>query len=333
MTENVQQPIQFALIGGVDSGKSTLAGQLVAKTMDPRELEKIFKKAKEDGMVRWQWARIFDIFEEEAAKGKTHEYIKVDFTINDKNYQVVDTPGHSIFIRSMIEGVYGVKIAGIIIPMVDNEFEAAFKGFIKEHLIIARASGVEKIILMANKMDLICWDENEYNKKVRIVKDFLQKVGYGPSDVISVPVVGNPGEDLPAIGITDRIGLPEWVKGPIFLESLDIHESICQLSPPIDTVTTFTGKNFILDTRIVNCDSIMTLGFSAVLHIEGKEYPAELIGIKNGDKKYIKNLDKCLTIWALEDSVCIKNDRVLIRSSFTTIGLGKIVKTMEIAQK
>ena len=66
-----------------------------------------------------------DFFEEEMARGKTHQSSKVGFRFAERDYVLVDTPGHSIC--SMIEGVYAVKIAGLIIPMINNEFESAFK--------------------------------------------------------------------------------------------------------------------------------------------------------------------------------------------------------------
>jgi len=323
---------------------STLGGQLLhrAQYVDSRDLDKIFKKAEEDGMERWKWARILDIFEEEAARGKTHEFIKIDFEINDQSYILVDTPGHSIFIRSMIEGVYGVKIAGIIIPMPDNEFDAAFRGgVIKEHLIIARASGIEKVILLANKMDLVGWDQEEFDRKTKIVQQFLQKVGYGKNDVITIPVSAFNGIGLgisPSIdGGSIRDGLPDWYSGPTFFEALGSFAkeiSFLKLSDATKTTNIgFSGNSFILDTRIVNYDSIITLGFDAILHIEGKEYVAELVGIKNGEQKFVKNGDKCFTIWTLEQAIETKNDKVLIRKGETTIGLGKIVKTVDLSKK
>lgn len=260
------------------------------------------------------------------ARGKTHQSSKVDFRFDGQNYTLVDTPGHSIFIRSMIEGVYAVKIAGLIIPMINNEFESAFKSTLKEHLLIARASGVEKIVLLANKMDLIGWDREEFTKKTDIVKDFLQKVGFNASDIITVPVSAYLG-----VGLVDKTGLPEWHGGPSFMEAVQIHQSnLTGMQQPQQRQQTFRGKSFIIDTRVLNCEQIITLGFQAVLHIEGGEHTAELVGIKNGESKFIKNGDKCFTIWKIEQTINVSNDKILIRKGDNTIGLGKIIKIVEI---
>ena len=62
---------------------------------------------------------------------------------------------------------------------------------------------MEKLVLLANKMDLIGWDQEEFAKKTDIVKDFLQKVGFNASDVITVPVSAYLG-----VGLVDKSGFP-----------------------------------------------------------------------------------------------------------------------------
>ena len=317
--------IQFALIGHVDSGKSTLAGQILnhAKYISSRELEVIFKKSEEDGMERWKWARILDIFEEELSRGKTHEFAKIDFEIDNQKYRLIDTPGHSIFIRSMIEGIYGINIAVVIIPMINTEFESVFKGSLKEHLIISRVSGVKKIVLIANKMDAIDWNQDVYIEKTTIVKEFLHKVGYTSSDIISVPISAYQG-----ICLFNLDNMPSWYIGPTFIEALDI---ISKGNIDSSVSVNFTGNNFVIDTRIINYDQIITLGFTAIIHNSGIEYTTELIGIKNETGcKFIKNGDKCYTIWKFSQEITITDDKVLIRKGESTIGLGKIVKSIKI---
>ena len=56
-------------------------------------MSKITRLAEEDGMGRWKWARILDIYQEEALRGKTHEYSCIEFQWQERMYRLIDTPG------------------------------------------------------------------------------------------------------------------------------------------------------------------------------------------------------------------------------------------------
>ena len=311
--------IKFTFIGAVDTGKSSCCGQILAKAnwIDERSLQKIFDTADKDKMTKSKWARVLDVFEEEILRGKTHEYINIDFTYNDQEYELIDTPGHLIFIREMIAGICGVQIACLLVSMLSNEFDASFeRGTLKEHLIIARASGVEKIILLANKMDLISWNKDIYNANCEKVIQFLTKIGFLKTDIITIPISAWFG-----IGLCDTINMPEWYTGKCLLEELKNIK--CK---PVDIIKNIKGTKFVIDTRIANYPSIITIGFNAIFHIGGKEYESELIGLK--DHKFIKNGDKCITLWKLNDEYELTSDRVIIRKDTKTIGIGKIIKTL-----
>lgn len=90
---------KFVAIGHVDTGKSTFCGHLLYKCnyINDHDFKKIKDKAKQDQMEKWIWARILDIYEEETSRGKTHEFSEIGFTYNDKDYTLIDTPGHQKF--------------------------------------------------------------------------------------------------------------------------------------------------------------------------------------------------------------------------------------------
>ena len=215
-----EKPKTFVAIGHVDTGKSCLCGHLLYKCgyIDERNMEKIRIKAKADGMEPWIWSRVLDIYEEEMERGKTHEFDTITFENKDRSYQLIDTPGHQKFVRSMIEGISGnVNIGVVLISMKDNEFESAFgSGMMKEHLILARAIGIENLVLVANKMDLINWDEKQCKKKVMVVTKFLVKtLGWTKDNLHVVPISAFDGT-----GLIDTHGVPSWYKGKSFLDTL-----------------------------------------------------------------------------------------------------------------
>lgn len=103
----MSKKIKFITIGHVDTGKSCLCGHLLYKCgyVDKHTMEKIKQKAIQDKMERWVWSRVLDIYEEEMLKGKTHEFNLINFNYKDQEYELIDSPGHQIFVRSMIQGL------------------------------------------------------------------------------------------------------------------------------------------------------------------------------------------------------------------------------------
>lgn len=309
---------KFVVIGSVDHGKSSLCGQILAKVgwVDERELTKIFDHAIDDKMEKSKYARILDINQEELERGKTHEHMNVEFIHNGHQYELVDTPGHQIFIREMISGLAGVGIACLVVSMMEGEFESAFdRGNLKEHLIIARVSGVKKVVILANKMDLIDWDLKIYEDKTSKLISFLKKLGYADEDLVKMPISAWLG-----IGLWNTDNLPEWYHGS------DLMTILADIKIEVEEQVSFTGSKFVLEIKILSHDGLITLGFPAVLHIGGAEHVAKIIGIKNANRPFIKDGDKCLTIWQFAEDVTLETNRVLLRKDSATIGLGRLIR-------
>lgn len=76
--------------------------------------------------IKWKWARVLDIFEEEMLRGKTHEFIDYSFTFENDKYLLIDTPGHKCYIRSMLCGLslYPQSVGCLVISL--PEFESGW---------------------------------------------------------------------------------------------------------------------------------------------------------------------------------------------------------------
>lgn len=194
-------------IGHVDAGKSTTAGKLVGLcgAIDERELS---------SNPAW----VFDQSEEEREKGKTHQVGTEKFTSpSGKKYTILDAPGHSAFVPEIIGGAAQADIAVLVISSRRGEFEAGFErsGQTREHTILARATGVSRLIVAVNKMDDSNWNEERFNTIKSSLNPFLR--GCGWVDVIFVPIVGRTGMNL----ITPVADVSWWTDSPTFIQALD----------------------------------------------------------------------------------------------------------------
>ena len=161
-------------------------------------------------MTKWKYARILDIFEEEMARGKTHDFNEIELNYNNQQVILVDTPGHQSFVRAMINGISrNVNTAIILTSMIENEFESSFvRGMLKEHIILARCIGIENIIIVANKMDVIEWNQDIMNDRLKPLLTFIKKIGLNTKNINIVPLSAWDG-----INLVDSINVPEWYKG------------------------------------------------------------------------------------------------------------------------
>lgn len=104
--EAAKKKINMAIIGHVDSGKSTLMGHLLTKLghIDQRQIRKNEKQCDEIGKASFHFAWVMDQDEEERKRGITINTAKDCFSTSNKNFSIIDCPGHVDFIGNMISG-------------------------------------------------------------------------------------------------------------------------------------------------------------------------------------------------------------------------------------
>ena len=154
--------IKFVLLGNVDSGKSTLAGQILisTKTIDENEINKVKRESEKNGKGSFWLAYLLDIDETERERGITLGYTNYPFTYLDKNYEIYDVPGHKDLVKEMVCGSSNCNLAIVILSARKGEYESSLKGQTLEHVLIARGMGITSLIVCVNKMDLVDWDMN-----------------------------------------------------------------------------------------------------------------------------------------------------------------------------
>lgn len=325
---------KFCFFGHVDCGKSTFAGHLYYKLggIDQHEFDRI-----KDGCTSKQkshiFSRIFDVNAEEQERSKTHEYTFYDLLYNNVTYTIIDTPGHASFAGSLIKGLFRFSndniIGVLIISARKGEFEAGWKGGqTKEDIILTRAVGIKKFIILINKMDTCDWNQERYNNITSIVSAFLKKCHIKHYNYI--PVSGYDG-----IGINSLDNMPEWYNGNCFLDTLD------SIEMKMNQVIPFSTKQWNIMQCMINIvwsPYIITKGFSCLLHYEEEEYDVTFIKITNKNmknKEMAKEGDQISCIIKSNDLIVSQLDcnKVILRhfgsgstlNEFKTIGFGIIM--------
>ena len=193
--------IMFA--GHVDAGKSTLGGQLLVLTgaVDKRTMEKIEQEAKAAGRDGWALSWALDSGKDERAKGKTVEVGRGYFETDQRRYTILDAPGHKTYVPSMITGAAQADVAMLVLSARKGEFETGFEreGQTREHAVLIKNNGINKLVLVVNKMDdpTVQWDQGRYDEIKGKITPFLKALGFNPkTDLTFIPVSAQMGENM-----------------------------------------------------------------------------------------------------------------------------------------
>lgn len=213
----------FLLKGHVDAGKSTLMGRLLAdlKAIDSRTLEKYQREADKIGKGSFAFAWILDQGTEERARGVTIDIATNKFETESTRFTIVDAPGHRDFIPNMIAGASQADFAVLVIDAGTGNFESGLKGQTKEHALLVRSMGVQKVVVAVNKMDIVSWSKDRFEEIEQQISSFLTAAGFQPKNISFVPCSGFHGDNITSRS-TD--GNAAWYSGPLLIEALETSE-------------------------------------------------------------------------------------------------------------
>merc|ERR1711972_978036 len=173
--------MNVVFIGHVDAGKSTTCGNvlLLSGCVGERVVERYMNEAKEKKRESWFLAYIMDTSDEEKARGKTVEVGRAHFETEHRRFTILDAPGHKSYVPNMIGGASQADIGVLIISARKGEFETGFErgGQTREHALLAKTLGVDKLVLAINKMDdpSVRWSQERYDEIVGKLSPFLKQ--------------------------------------------------------------------------------------------------------------------------------------------------------------
>ncbi|EER15419.1 eukaryotic peptide chain release factor GTP-binding subunit, putative [Perkinsus marinus ATCC 50983] len=219
--------LNLVFIGHVDAGKSTTCGNIMylSGLVDNRTIEKFEREAKDKNRESWFLAYIMDTNEEERAKGITVEVGRAHFETPNRRFTILDAPGHKNYVPNMISGAAQADIGVLMISARKGEFETGFDkgGQTREHAMLAKTLGVNKLIITVNKMDdpTVNWSKERYDQIVEKLTPFLKGCGFNvksEDDVFFLPISGLKGDNLKE---GPKSPGSDWYKGPTLFQVLD----------------------------------------------------------------------------------------------------------------
>ncbi|KAI9001409.1 eukaryotic polypeptide chain release factor 3 [Trametes punicea] len=222
---HTKEHLNVVFIGHVDAGKSTMGGNILylCGMVDKRTMEKYEREAKEAGRDSWYLSWALDSTPQERAKGKTVEVGRAYFETDSRRYTILDAPGHKTFVPSMISGAAQADVAILVISARKGEFETGFEkgGQTREHIMLVKTAGVQKLICVINKMDdpTVGWSKARFEEIKERLTPFIKSAGFNvKNDLTFIPVSAYTGANL-----KDRVAkdVCDWFDGPSLLEHLD----------------------------------------------------------------------------------------------------------------
>ncbi|GFS41987.1 translation elongation factor EF1A/initiation factor IF2gamma family protein [Actinidia rufa] len=202
--------LNLAIVGHVDSGKSTLSGRLLhlSGRISQKEMHKYEKEAKLQGKGSFAYAWALDESAEERERGITMTVAVAYF--DSKRYHVVllDSPGHKDFVPNMISGAAQADAAILVIDASVGSFEAGMDstgGQTREHAQLIRSFGAAQVIVAINKMDVVEYSKERFDTIKTQVGAFLRSCGFKDSSVSWVPLSAIENQNLVATASEARL--------------------------------------------------------------------------------------------------------------------------------
>ncbi len=203
--------LRFATAGSVDDGKSTLIGRLLydSKTVFEDQIDAVERVSRERGDENVNLALLTDGLRAEREQGITIDVAYRYFASPKRKFIIADTPGHIQYTRNMVTGASTADLALILVD--------ARKGLVEQsrrHAFLATLLQVPHLVLVVNKMDLVDWDQQVFDRIHAEFTAFATKLRVRDLEVI--PVSALRGDN-----VVDRSENMPWYDGPSLLHHLE----------------------------------------------------------------------------------------------------------------
>ncbi len=207
--------LRFLTCGNVDDGKSTLIGRLLhdSKMIYEDHLEAITRDSKKVGTTGEDvdLALLVDGLQAEREQGITIDVAYRYFSTAKRKFIIADTPGHEQYTRNMATGASTCDLA---IILVDARYGVQTQT--KRHSFITSLLGIKHIVVAINKMDLMNFDQDVFERIKADYLAFAERIELKPSSLHFVPMSALKGDN-----VVNRSERAPWYEGQSLMEILE----------------------------------------------------------------------------------------------------------------
>ena len=285
--------LRFITCGSVDDGKSTLIGRMLYESQmifddQVASLKNDSKKYGTQG-ENIDFALLVDGLSAEREQGITIDVAYRFFSSSKRKFIVADTPGHEQYTRNMATGASTAELAILLVDARNGILTQT-----KRHSFIVSLLGIKNIVLAINKMDLVNYDKNIYEKISSEYKLFSKKLNF--ENIQSIPISALKGDN-----IHKKSKYMKWYNDKTLFDYLETTKTKIQSS-----------DSFVLPVQSVNRPNLNFRGYSGTI-AEGKIRKGdELISLPSNQKVKVKDIfvgERSIKTANLKQSITLTIDK------------------------
>ncbi|TAH24955.1 MAG: sulfate adenylyltransferase subunit CysN [Cytophagales bacterium] len=203
--------LRFTTAGSVDDGKSTLIGRLLydTKSIFEDQLDAIEESSLKRGDSYVNLALLTDGLRAEREQGITIDVAYRYFATPKRKFIIADTPGHIQYTRNMVTGASTANLAIILIDARHGVVEQTCR-----HSFIASLLQIKHIVVCVNKMDLVDFKEEVFEKIKKDYSEFSSSLSV--PDIHFIPISALLGDNV--VDVSENM---PWYKGGTLLYTLE----------------------------------------------------------------------------------------------------------------
>jgi len=203
--------LRFTTAGSVDDGKSTLIGRLLydSKSIFEDQVAQIEQTSAKRGLDHVDLSLFTDGLKDEREQGITIDVAYRYFATPKRKFIIADTPGHVQYTRNMVTGASTANLALILVDARKGVIEQT-----KRHTFIASLLQIPHVFVCINKMDLVDYSQEAYDRVVKEYTDFAAKLNV--QDVRFIPMSALHGDN-----VVTRSEHMTWYEGGTLLHNLE----------------------------------------------------------------------------------------------------------------
>jgi len=203
--------LRFMTAGSVDDGKSTLIGRLLydSKQVLDDQLEHVAEIARRRGETELDLALLTDGLRAEREQGTTIDVAYRYFKTAARRFIIADCPGHQQYTRNMVTGASTADLAIVLLDARKGALEQS-----KRHVFISALLGIPHVVVAVNKMDLVDYAEDCFERIVEEFAPFIEMLGV--RDCVEIPISALKGDN-----VVNRSQRMPWYDGPPLLTHLE----------------------------------------------------------------------------------------------------------------